>query len=71
MGKLFASCHHEVDHHDDLVSVRYRDERYDCDGVSHVVVYAEFCKQCADDLKKTTDWLENDEAVDQFLKEGS
>jgi hypothetical protein len=67
-GRIIATCGHKVVNMDDIVDVRYRSE--DCDAVEGFrpcVVYASYCKPCAEKLKSDPDYIGTDEDEEAWL----
>lgn len=70
-GKSFATCGHELPPYDHGVQVVYPD--WTCDalyGFQRCVVYATYCKECADRRKRNGGTLETKETQDRWLRDG-
>lgn len=68
MGKIIASCGHEVLGVADVVPIRYGDTDCDAvDGFRRCVVHGSWCRVCADTWRASGDLIETDEQERAWL----
>ena len=69
MGKITASCGHEIADACDYVTVYLKTETCDSDGFHKAFISASYCSSCAAEVRTWDDFLPSREAAEKWLDE--
>lgn len=70
VGKIIATCGHELVDDDDGTCVRLAGEECDAiDGFHKSVSYVTYCQLCAERAKSWPEYLPDEDAVDKYFVE--